>query len=76
MAARFMWWAVGGRYEYRARQGKGLDLRRGQLAEIVTIGAGPGPRNMLIRFADGFEAVTYVGALSRKRVDDACIPAE
>jgi hypothetical protein len=37
---------------------KWLPERYGQACAVVVAGRGPGPRNVRVRFADGFETIT------------------
>lgn len=38
---------------------KSLPERKGQRCRVVTRGRGPGPRNILVEFADGYRVVTH-----------------
>ncbi len=42
-----------------------LPDRTGQRCRVVARGAGPGPRNILVEFADGYRVVTHRYAVRR-----------
>ncbi len=63
----FRWIRVGERYRYGQRVGTGLDDRRGELCTVLVIARGRGPRNCLVEFGDGLQAVVSFWALVRPR---------
>ena len=53
------------RFIYHKRDG--LQERRGQHCRVIARGTGPGPRNKLIEFQDGFRCVTTFYGVRRVR---------
>jgi len=58
---------------YRIR--KWLPSRHGEPCRIVARGRGPGPRNVLIKFADGLRVVVPRWSVRRSDADAGMLPS-